>query len=79
MSQYDEVVDAALCAANIWYESHRNKRGGVNTNVMTSGMAIAELLYDHFPLTAESIQSARTSSRSPIRLLLKAARLAAMM
>lgn len=61
MSQYDEAVDAALCAAKTWYESHRNKRGGVNTNVMTSGMAVAELLCDQFPLTNESIQSEKKS------------------
>lgn len=44
-----------------WYESHRNKQGSVNTNVMTSGIAIAELLSDFFPLTAESIRSAKKS------------------
>ena len=46
--------------ANVWYESHREK-GNVNTNVMTSGIAIAELLREQFPLTADSIKSEKNS------------------
>lgn len=61
MGQYDDAINAALEVATVWYESHRNKKGGVNTNVMTSGMAVAELLNECFPLTAESIKSEKKS------------------
>lgn len=55
------MVDAALSCAASWYESHRNRKGNVNTNVMTSGIAVAELLKEQFPLTADSIKSEKNS------------------
>lgn len=61
MEQLDKQIEVALATAEFWYESHRNGKGGVNTNVMTSGMAIAELLRNQFPLTAESIKSEKNS------------------
>ena len=57
MQLYDEASAAALEAASTWYEAQRNEKGGVNTNVMTSGIAVAELLRTTFPLTAESVKS----------------------
>ena len=58
----DKSLDqTALEVAGAWYESHRNAKGNVNTNVMTSGMAIGELLRDHFPLTADTIKSEKNS------------------
>lgn len=57
MQRYDEAIAAALDVAADWYESHRSAKGAVNTNVMTSGIAIAELLRQQFPLTAKSIRS----------------------
>lgn len=57
----DDMIDAALSCATAWYESRRNRKGNVNTNVMTSGIAVAELLKDQFPLTADSIKSEKNS------------------
>lgn len=61
MTELENQRRVALKVADQWYESHRTKRGSVNTNVMTSGMAVAELLRDHFPLTPESIKSEKNS------------------
>ncbi|WP_218958735.1 DUF4928 family protein [Eggerthella guodeyinii] len=57
MQLYEKASAAALEAASAWYESQRNEKGGVNTNVMTSGIAVAELLRTTFPLTAESVKT----------------------
>lgn len=59
--QGNALTDAVLEVARYWYESHRNAKGNVNTNVMTGGIAVAELLRDHFPLTGESIKSEKNS------------------
>lgn len=61
MTELENQRRIALEVADQWYESHRTKKGSVNTNVMTSGMAVAELLRDHFPLTPESIKSEKNS------------------
>ena len=61
MTELENQRHIALEVADQWYESHRTKKGSVNTNVMTSGMAVAELLRDHFPLTPESIKSEKNS------------------
>ena len=61
MTQCNDAIAAALSVAEEWYESNRNSKGGINTNVMTSGMAVAELLRGGFPLTAESIKSNKES------------------
>lgn len=61
MRPSDEAVAATLEAARVWYESQRNKKGGVNTNVMNSGIAVAELLRGSFPLTPEAIASEKGS------------------
>lgn len=53
----DPIAETALETASSWYESHRSKKGHVNTNVMTGGIAVAELLREHFPLTEESVKS----------------------
>ena len=55
MKQYEDAMENALVIANAWYEEHRNSNGNVNTNVMTSGIAIAELLKTQWPLTKDSI------------------------
>lgn len=57
MQRFEEASAAALEAASSWYEAQRNKKGGVNTNVMTSGIAVADLLRSTFPLTAESLKT----------------------
>ena len=59
--QCDALVDSALSCATEWYESHRNQKGNVNTNVMTSGIAVADLLREHFPLTEDAIKSEKNS------------------
>lgn len=59
--QAESIEKTALNAAKAWYEGHRGKRGNVNTNVMAAGIAVAELLRDHFPLTADSIKSEKNS------------------
>jgi hypothetical protein len=56
MKQCDEAERKALETAEAWYESHRNSKGNVNTNVMTSGIAVAELIREQFPFTAEPIK-----------------------
>lgn len=61
MQLYEEASAVALETAITWYESKRNKKGSVNTNVMAGGIAIAELLRDCFPLTAESVKSENES------------------
>lgn len=45
-----------------WYESHRSATGHVNTNVMTVGIAVAELMRSAFPLT-ESLVKSRNQSQ----------------
>jgi len=40
-----------------WYESKRSKKGNVNTNIMCVGLAMAELLKCHFPLTDDVVKS----------------------
>lgn len=57
----DELVDIALLTADRWYESYRKTNGNVTTNVMTSGLAVAELLRDTFPLTEDAIRSPKKS------------------
>lgn len=57
----DELIETSLSAAEDWYELHRSQNGNVNTNVMTSGMAVAELLRDQYPLTGASIKSEKNS------------------
>lgn len=59
--QCDEAKAASLAVAEQWYESNRKPSGSVNTNVMASGLAIAELLRACFPLTEESIKSEKNS------------------
>lgn len=61
MKSTEVSISAALDAANTWYEAHRNKNGSVNTNVMTSGLAVAELLRSEYPLTVDSIKSEKNS------------------
>lgn len=61
MQLYEEASTAALEAASSWYEAKRNKKGGVNTNVMTGGLAVAELLRHTFPLTADSVKTKNES------------------
>ncbi len=54
----EEIADKAVEAARVWYESQRkNPGGGVNTNVMASGIAVAELLRDRFPLAPKDVES----------------------
>lgn len=57
----DDIVDSALLTADLWFESHRKKNGSVTTNVMTSGLAVAELLRTSFPLTEDTIKSQKNS------------------
>lgn len=52
-----EIAAKAVEAAATRYESQRKPDGGVNTNVMTSGIAVAELLRDGFPLASEDVES----------------------
>ena len=54
-------ADRALAAAMDWYEGKRSKSGNVNTNVMCVGLAVAELLKEHFPLTDEIVKSDKGS------------------
>ena len=61
---YDEIIEDSLSTAGDWYESHRNSKGKVNTNVMTSGIAVAELLRQQFPLKRETL---RTDNQSQVR------------
>lgn len=57
----DADVEKVLDVVGAWYESHRSKKGNVNTNVMTGGIAVAELLRTQFPLTEDNIKSANGS------------------
>lgn len=57
----DAPAELALEAASEWYEGKRNKKGSVNTNVMCVGLAVAELLRTHFPLTDEVVKSDKGS------------------
>lgn len=50
MRKYADQVSLLNDIAEQWYESHR-KKGRVNTNVMTAGIAVAELLKRNYPLT----------------------------
>lgn len=52
-----EVTSVAVEVVTNWYEDNRKKNGHVNTNVMTSALAVAELLRDEFPLTKEHVLS----------------------
>lgn len=63
MKQSNVLYDQSLAIAGQWYESHRKKNGHVNTNVMTSGIAVAELLREQFPLTEDSIKSEKKIRR----------------
>lgn len=58
---FEDQLKATLITARDWYESHRNKKGGVNTNVMTSGIAVAELLRTQYPLDEKSVKSEKNS------------------
>ena len=57
----EEACAAALKAAAEWYELQRSKKGSVNTNVMTSGIAVSGLLRETFPLTAGAVKSDKGS------------------
>lgn len=57
----DAATLAAISVAEHWYESNRKRSGNVNTNVMASGLAIAELLRVQFPLSEDSIKSEKNS------------------
>ena len=48
MRKYADQVSLLNDIAEQWYESHR-KKGRVNTNVMTAGIAVAELLKRNYP------------------------------
>ena len=52
-----EIKSVAIETVTDWYEDNRAKSGHVNSNVMTSALAVAELLRDEFPLTEEHILS----------------------
>ena len=62
--------------AKRWYENHRSQSGNVNTNVMTVGIAIAELLKSSYPLFDDVVKSRNQSqvrglSRTLISRILK--------
>lgn len=50
-------VHETLESAKRWYEGHRSKSGKVNTNAMTVGIAVAELLKSNYPLTDDVVKS----------------------
>ena len=50
-------AELALETAMDWYEGKRSKSGNVNTNVMCVGLAIAELMKNDFPLTADIVKT----------------------
>ena len=56
MRKYADQVSLLNDIAEQWYESHR-KKGRVNTNVMTAGIAVAELLKRNYPLTTENVST----------------------
>lgn len=78
MKDVDATLEQRVCdAVSAWYESKRNKRGNVNTNVMCVGIAVTELLKAQFPLTDEVIRSdgesqVRGISGSAVSRVLKA-------
>jgi hypothetical protein len=61
VKRFDDPIDKAIYTAENWYESQRSENGHVNTNVMTSGMAVAELLRHDFPLNADNVKSEKGS------------------
>lgn len=68
--------EVVLEEASNWYEEHRAKSGNINTNVMTVGIAIAELMRANFPLTDDVVKSKNQSqvrglSRALISRVLK--------
>lgn len=55
------ATEIILEEASNWYEGHRSKSGNINTNVMTVGIAIAELMKANFPLTEDVVKSKNQS------------------
>ena len=53
--------EVVLEEASRWYEGRRSKNGNVNTNVMTVGIAVAELMKTDFPLTDDIVKSKNQS------------------
>lgn len=53
--------EVVLEEASRWYEGRRSKNGNVNTNVMTVGIAVAELMKTVFPLTDDIVKSKNQS------------------
>ncbi len=71
-----QAPEAVLEEASNWYEGHRSKNGNINTNVMTVGIAVAELMKTNFPLTEDVVKSKNQSqvrglSRTLISRVLK--------
>lgn len=53
----DSMIEQFLKAAIDWYESQRNIKGLVNTNVMTTGLIVSSMVRDGFPIEDQRFYS----------------------